>query len=321
MSWNTVDIDWEDIDTLYNAPGGLLLDDLLNATTERFAALGFDFLDPEKLDINAPVVLEPGFTYLRDAMVICVNGTGNVSPVRKRYVKPVSGVYDWTDESDIPRWDMTEMEAELGPEPSHGFNVPLTAEWCKWWHDALNKLIHCEYGEVPGRFTAAQNSNRAGIDTTYAAAKAAFAADSWSSWNNVTNFEPYQSMYHDSSIVNKYRGTRLRYRIRPDAPFQPGIYANNYLVTSWAKFTTSNRTAFTKVYDNPDYPCNIDTYAKVWDDTDVQSGVYDKDITVGDFDTITASEPAADTERGWRITAIGSICRFDISGGFEYVAP
>jgi hypothetical protein len=49
--------------------------------------------------------------------------------------------------------------------------------------------------------------------------------------------------------------------------------------------------------------------------------VYGDDIDWGFFDTITASEPAAGTTREWVVNEYGHHAKFDVTGGFDYVAP
>ena len=317
MPWNT-DIDWTDLNSMVNVPLWVLLEDLSNATIERLKPLGGTALTPYKPGTNTPFTIETvsgiDLDYLRDAMVACVNGFRGTTEFRIRYLKPVSGYYDWTNESDLSRWDMTALVAELGNEPEHGFNAPITADWAKWWYDALNLLVYCEYGEVYGRFRDSQRSSRSGTDSTFLDAKIAYGADSWGSWSNTGGFSPLQ---YSRESGGTYRVGRSRYRTRDTTyfAFTPRNYTANYTVTAWAKFTAID------AYDNTDYPCNLDTYAEVWNDTDVQSGDYDKDITVNDIGTITATEPSIDEEVGWNVNSISRLCRFDIAGGFDYVAP
>jgi len=298
---------------LVNVPTGLLLgaEGLAGCARERLAPMyatnpAEDFLTP-----NAPTNL----VQLRSYLVTCVDGVSAGTTGRKQYIRPGDNDYDWTDESDIDRWDMAKMVTELGPEPviSGETNSPVSATWVKWWYDALNLLTRVEYGESAGGFGNSERSIRTGFGLTFAEAKSSFAARSWGQWVSLGIFEPWQLAR--STTLTPYRVSRAR--VRTVSIFAPQSYLGNYTVAAWAKFTD-----FAGDYDNADYPCDEDTYASVWDDTDVQSGDYDKVIYVGDFDSITTSSPADEQRLGWTIpNVINRICQFDISGGFEFVAP
>jgi hypothetical protein len=301
-------MDCTDVNTLYNAPVGLLLDQLLSAAEERWNVFNDVALDKSEVGVNAPLNVES----YRNIFVSVVDA----SPAQTlRFVRPVSGVYDWTNEPSMLYWDMTEMVSELGAEPDYGVNAPVTAEWCQWWYNALNKLVQMEYGPgilVGSTGSIASRKTFSGPAASYAAAKAAWAALPWSSTSVATPFQ--------SALKTAGGGSYLLRRLRivtdqSTTQWKPHLYTGNYTVSAWSQFRASN------IYDNVDYPCNEDTYAKFWDDGSLQSGVYGDDIDWGFFDTITASEPAAGTTREWVVNEYGHHAKFDVTGGFDYVAP
>jgi len=282
----TTELDWSDSAKMVNAPTGLLLGDggLAGCMRERLSTIST--LDLSKLlNINAPNDLAA----LRSNMVTCVDGITQYLG----FVRPGDNDYDWTNEAEIDRWTMAKMETELGPEPDSGAtNGPVSAEWVKWWYDALNLLTHAAYViDSPIRYS------REGSGATFSEAKDDFADSSWFQESSVLFWYAIQSAFSFRS-GSEYSVTRERSKSHPSFSFSPGGYENNYKISAWAQFTFPSFA----VYENPDYPCNKDTYAKTLDEPIVQSGEYDTPITVGDFDTITVSDPgSAGIVRGYQI--------------------
>jgi len=318
------EIEWggtgEDSAGLVNVPPGLLLgaEGLAGCARERLAPMyatnpAEDFLTP-----NAPTNLEQ----LRSYLVTCVDGVSVGSVNRSQYIRPGDNDYDWTNEADIDRWDMTKMVAELGAEPvTAETNGPVSAAWVKWWYNALNLLTRVEYGRTVGVLgTGYQQSRRYGYSFhgTYAEAKTNFNSDTWDTWNDSAgHFSPDHfvlvSMY-DTYIVD-------RYRYRSKLGFKPNSYTLNYNLEVWAVLRGAEDG-----YENGDYPCNEDTYANIWEDADTQSEEYNKQVVVGDFNTVTVGDPGTGKTVGWTLwtpsgPTVSTVCRFDIEDGFEFVAP
>jgi len=214
----------------------------------------------------------------------------------------------------VTHWSMAEVEAELGlPEPEYyATGAPLTASWVKWWHDALNLLTHARF-----TLNTFQMSFREGEGVTFSDAEGDWLANDWSALGGFPTANLFAD--HRQGFPKPYLIRRQRLTANPADPFSPGSYANNYTLSAWSQFTMPN--IFT--YENNDYPCDRSTYAKIFADTSVQSGEYDKQITVGDFSTVTGSSPADNSRIGWVMddAAFFLLCQCNIEGGFEYVAP
>jgi len=306
MAGWTTDIDWSNEDSIVNAPLGLVVADLAAATGERRAVLGVDPATA-RYDTNAPAALGR----LRNEMVLAVGGGASGS-----YVKPnSSGDYDYHNESTVPRWSMAEMAVELGrPEPEfYAPGAPPTASWVKWWYDALNLLTHAGF-----TLYNPQKSDRIAEGVTFPEAVTNWNGTPWSAWSG-GDFTGLRAEHRNPVYYPEpYKITRWRMRQNPAYPFSPGIYTKNYILLAvWAQITFY--PAFT--YVNNDYPCDRSKYAQVWSDTSVQSGEYDKTITIGDIDSVTVTAPADNSMSGWLQDGYFPLCQFDIEGGFEYVAP
>jgi len=321
------EIEWggpgEDSAGLVNVPTGLLLgaEGLAGCARERLAPMyatnpAEDFLTP-----NAPTNLEQ----LRSYLVACVDGLFVGTTSRRQYIRPGTNDYDWTDESDIDRWDMTKMEIELGVEPvTAETNGPVSAAWVKWWYNALNLLTRVEYGRTSGVLDHGyQQSRRFGysFQGTYAEAKADFDSDTWATWSDVLSGHFSPNHYVSAGDSDTYIINRNRYRSK--LGFKPNSYTRNYKLEAWAVLRRAEDG-----YENSDYPCNEDTYANIWEDADNQSEEYDKQVLVGDFDTVTVGDPGTGKTVGWLLDpwlsggpTVSTVCQFDIEGGFEYVAP
>jgi len=318
--WNTTDFNWESVSTFYNAPPGLLLDDLLAAATERWNTFSDDEISVGVGD-NSPLKLGT-YADIFGSLLFGDNGA--------RFMRPVSeDSYDYTNESSILYWDMASLVSELGPVPDYGKsieiapglffpsyenNAPVTAEWCQWWYKAINKLVRSNYSQGLMQTMLGSYKDYSGTGETYAEAKSSWAAKSWT--------EPAAGPGDASQSAEHTGGgfdLRRERSITDQATYQwqPHLYTHNYTLSVWGRFGAS----FSYVYDNPDYPCDRNTYAKIFDDTSVQSGVYDKDVKFGYFDTITAEEPENFDRRFWSSGTLSNHCRFDIEDGFEYVAP
>jgi len=319
--WNTTDFNWESLPTFYNAPPGMLLNDLLAAATERWSTLSDTEISNSSVGDNAPLSVNA----YNDIFTSLVWGDGS-----NRFIRPASATsYDYTNEPDIFYWDRASLVSELGAIPEHTkagtsppfffpeyeSNAPLTAEWCQWWYKAIKLLVRVEY-RIGGLMSTMLTSDKEhdGASETYAEAKSAWAAEPWSTP------APSVGEASQSARLNVFGGFNLqRFRgITDQATYQwkPHLYTGNYTLSAWGRF---GALPFW-VYDNPDYPCAVNTYAKIFDDASVQSEVYDKDIEFGYFDTITASEPENFDTRFWSSSGtLRNHCRFDISGGFEYV--
>jgi len=319
------EIEWggtgEDSAGLVNVPPGLLLgaEGLAGCARERLAPMyATDFISDDFLTPNAPTNLEQ----LRSYLGACVDGILLGTLSRRQYIRPGTNDYDWTNESDIDRWDMTKMVAELGPEPvTAETNGPVSAAWVKWWYNALNLLTRVEYGRTTGVLDYGyQQSRRYGYayEGTYAEAKTNFNNDTWDTWNDSGgHFSPNHDVL--VNIYDTYIIDRTRYRSK--LGFKPFSYTLNYNLEVWAVFR-----GFEDGYENSDYPCNEDTYANIWEDTDTQSEEYNKQVVVGDFDSVTVGDPGTDKTVGWVLwgdsgPTVSTVCQFDISGGFEFVAP
>lgn len=324
--WNTTDFNWDTLSTFYNAPPGLLLNDLLAAATERWNVLhDTDILDSYDVGDNAPLDVNEYNTLF----MAVLSGVGE-----NRFTRPVSGSsYDYTNAPDMPYWDIGELVSSIGPFPANGkvienpygpdayfyeANAPLTAEWCKWWYEAMNKLVRVEYrdGLLRNAFSQ-EKEHTSAVPETYAEAKSAWEAEDWStpviSPNAGANQDAKKLGHIDGFTLGRYRSITNQ-SVNQWKPYQ---YAGNYTLSVWSKFFEPS-----KIYENPDYPCSNDTYAQVEDDETVRSGVYVKDVKFGYFDTITLSEPQNNgDEHEWNSYYEANHCRFDISGGFEYVAP
>jgi hypothetical protein len=331
MGWNTTDFDWEDVTTLYNVPTGLLLDDLLAAAQERWSvssdsslAEDFDLTDGSDSTVNGALAVNK----YTDAFESVLRGVpfGDDS----FFVRPKNGSYDWTNETEILQWKLEDLVAEIGPIPDHGIyspppsdivqyelNAPLTAEYCQWWYKAFNKLVRMHYAfGIWTNPTVEEKSYTSGFGDTYGEAKADWEGEPW---------EPYVSA---SPIVEQvvirpsiFRFTLRRWRSKTNQAvnqWKPYQYTGNYTMEGWGRFL------FTlQIYDNPDYPANIGEYAKLFEEPSLQSEVAN-DVEIGYFDNITiTTEPEVDLGRGYFTfgTLVGSQLRFDVSGGFEYVAP
>jgi len=319
--WNTTDFNWEDVSSYYNAPPGMLLADLLAAATERFSVYSDTALSHPLIGDNGPLKIN-AYNNIFTGLLFA---TGN-----NRFIRPVTGdSYDYTNEPDIPYWDLTSLVDELGAIPGHTkpgtlppfffptyeINAPLTAEWCQWWYKAINLLVRMEYRD--GLMSTMLNSakNYSSTSETYAEAKSSWAAESWTT---PALFPGVASQTADHAAGDSFILGRQRSKTdQATLQWKPHLYAGNYTLSVWGKFVAS----FPRVYDNPDYPCAVNTHAKIFDDASVKSGVYGPDIEFGYFDTITASEPENFDRRFWGSSTPANHCRFDIEDGFKYVSP
>jgi len=321
--WNTIDFNWETLSTFYNAPPGLLLNDLLAAATERWNVLSDTEISHPTIGDNAPLNVNAYNSVFK--RLLTPDGFN-------RFTRPVTGdSYDYTNESAIPHWTMAELINSIGPFPDNGFeiipqfgprtygyhnNAPVTAEWCQWWYHALNKLVRMEYLTNSMMSTMLRSGKGfIGTDETFTEAKTAWVGEPWSTPTlSVVGASQSAGRVQASFNVNRTRSKT------DQATFQwkPYLYTGNYTLTAWGKFRGLPST----IYENPDYPCADGTYAKIWDDAAVQSGVYDKDFEFGYFDTITISEPLTFVRREWHNegATLGNHCRFDVEDGFKYVA-
>jgi len=318
--WNTTDFNWETLSTFYNAPLGMLLNDLLAAATERWNVFNDTELNHPSIGDNGPRNINAYSSVFFSVLL----GFSN------RFIRPVAGdSYDYTNASNVLYWDMAELVNEIGTIPDHGFlssppgpafpgyhiNAPVTAEWCQWWYHALNKLVRMEYR--PGIMSTSLRSGKSyeSSDETFAEAKASWAAEPWGSSSPGSGFA---SQTAKEFTLGNYRLIRNRsITDQATGQWKPYLYTGNYTLSAWAKF--SHITG--EVYDNIDYPCNKNTYAQLWNDASVQTEVYNKDFEFGYFDTITTSEPENFDNRGWSSSVPRNHCRFDVEEGFEYVAP
>jgi len=320
MGWNTTDFNWESVSTLYNAPTGLLLNDLLAAATERWNVISDTEISHPGIGDNGPLNIG-AYTDVFTSLLFAGGGLN-------QFLRPVSGSsYDYTNESNISYWDMDELISDIGAIPDHGFvtdppfgpptygyygNAPLTAEWCQWWYKALNKLVRYDYREGVMATCLRDGKTYDSSDETFAEAKASWAAESWTPSTPGAGFAAQRAT---QIAGGDYRLTRSRsITDQATGQWKPHRYAGNYTLSAWSKFLTASND-----YDNVDYPCSLNTYARLWNDESSHSGVYGTDFEFGYFDTITASEPEDFKSRGWFSSNPRTHCRFDVSGGFEYV--
>jgi len=310
MGWTT-EVTWTDLSTMYNAPPGLLLSDLLAAAEERWNVFNDTPLDKSDVGENAPL----NIIAYRNIFVSVVNGYDpiNKSQIR-RFVRPVNGVgYDWTNEPDMLYWDMTSMVTHLGVEPGYGYNAPLTAEWCQWWYNALNNLVQMEYGPVYLMSAASVFTSRKsfiGAAADFDDAKAQWVAALWSTPSVMFSSTISQQVLKTAAgnwLIRRYRSITDQ----ATTQWKPHLYTGNYTVNAWSRFGPYG------IYDNVDFPCAEDTFAMIWDDASTQSGVYGNDIAWGYFDDITTDEPEAGTTRGWstNVNTATHQCRF----GFDFI--
>jgi len=329
MPWNE-DIDWSSENKLVNIPTGLPLDDLYGAASERVSTL----LTPsplDEVDINSPLALSS----LRDRLVDAVNGQVIIINVpfpivvaRWGYIRKTSGDdYDYAGETSIDYWTMAKMVTELGPEPDYyDIGAPLTAAWLKWWYDAINLLTHVSYPFGTAYSTASfQYSDRttAGLilSSDWEAVVEVWEDEAtWDSWT--TGDADVRHLSFRAQPFNTLSILRTRYRMDPANRFSPYAYTNNYTLMSVLGFFAAASGGF--YYENNDYPTAGGTLGEVYSDTSIQSGVYTKDISIGDFESVTVTAPPTDpfsSSQGWGAASHRQICRYDIDGGFEFVAP
>jgi len=308
--WNTTDFNWETLSTFYNAPAGLLLDDLLSAAEERYNVFNNTELNKDFAKANGPPDT-PAYRSVFNSLFVIQPPFGIPW---FGFSRPLPGPsYDFTNVDILPTWEYDDMVAELGDEPDYGYNVPVTAEWCQWWYYAINKLTRFRYRNLLNARTYSEKSDFSGSDVSYSAAAAA--------WESLPWVPTATALVRQRTFGSFSAGFWLeRRRVITDqisGQWTPFLYAGNYTLSAWGKFNSTSPS------DNVDYPCDSGTHAKVWDDASAQSGVYNKDIEVGNFETITVPEPPAiGGVRGWSENEnLAQHARFDIAGGFKYVAP
>lgn len=311
--WNE-DVAWGEqgvFQGLVNAPSEILLKDLEAATNERLPGLGLAPI--ESIKKNKPV----NVVGLRNAMVDVLT-----SPFPglfgRYYVKPnPSGEFSWLNESEIVPWSLAEMEAELEkPEPEYyETGSSLSAEWVKWWYDALNLVTHGYYGEGP-----LSGSKRDVFGSTFSEAVDNFnSSTSWDTSNTNFNSHSVRTTSSGGAFIDRFYTQQLVLLYPGRDPSSPGGgYQGDYTVSVWAKFTKLRED---HKYDNADFPCTVDTFNQVFGDSTVQNGEYDRNIIWGNIETSSVSDPGLNETGGWFAVEVSPILKFDIEGGFKYIAP
>jgi len=330
MPWNTK-IDWGNENKIVNAQTGLPLDDLYGAASERVSTLRTPS-PTDEVETNSPLTLSALRGRLVDAVngqVIIINVPLPIVVARWGYIRSTGDDdYDYAGETSIDYWTMAKMETELGPEPEYyASGAPLTAAWLKWWHDAMNLLTHVSYPfESPYSTASFQDSERTTLglinSTDYAAVIDVWENeaewDSWTAGSAVARHVSFRAQPFNTLAI-----LRTRYRMDPANRFSPYAYTNNYTLMSVLGFFAPSSGGFH--YENNDYSAVTEgTLGEVYSDTSIQSGVYTEDISIGDFESVTVEAPPIDTfssSQGWGATSYRHICRYDIEGGFEFVAP
>jgi len=306
MPWST-DYDWTSADTLRNNPREIILQ-LVPALNERRENANTSLSYPA-------IVVERGEPMATVQLLDYANKIDQVmeNSFFSSFADQTDGVGGDFSGGNIPHWDQLRLNAAIGLDrPDFNPGDVVSAEWVWWMYSALNLLIWTD-NETSGRV-----SNRSRTVTgqpSFSAAVTAWNAEPWGAWSGYgATSSPARHSGSQSSISR--RASRL------DAISPPS--STYYKADIYVRFSRRSIT----VYENNDYTgVGENTLGRVHEDSTRRTGDFPQGLAeVGNFDVVTVTEPVSGS-RGWATeesfdTADWRIIRkFDVTGGFDYVAP
>lgn len=305
--WNTTDIDWTSAATLEPTLARqpyLVLYDIAEALRERSPTLDSVSLlaavrrnDKRKIVRDIDAKYEEMYTKFADH-------TDN------------SGV--WNDEASIPMWTEANLETQTGlsrpDSPMRGDRI--SPDWAFWMYSAINLLLWT----VKGQLVSSVSWNRKDADdATWADAITAFNAASWSGWSSYGAYSSpafHQAYLYASSYVIIREAFRLDALAAPTSQY--------YMADVYTQFKTGLIIAN---YENNDYAAADGNLYRVYSDAVRRLGALPQGtVEVGYIDECSiTTEPTGFDGTGWETGQAANswqlIRKYDVAGGFDYVAP
>jgi len=306
MGWSG-DYNWTSADTLRGNPKVIILE-LLAALNERRSELSLSALTIERGESNFPdVFFQPAFgAYVIDE-AMTDSFFGNWADQTDS-----SGLFD--GQSSIPHWTEAKLNTEIGvTRPVLQVGTTFSADWVWWMYKALKLLLWTD-GQTSSTPHVNQDRRYSGSGhATWAAAVAAWNATSWVSWSDNGRHSGTNSAPGNYSVL------RERSKL-------PAISAPTALYYKADLYARLHRPGFTGTYENNDYSgVGHNEFARIYSDSSTRTGAFPSGVAgVGDFNTVTVTEPTAET-KGWRTLASNDtaawriIRKYDVTDGFEYV--
>jgi len=304
--WNTTDIDWTSAATIEPTLASqpyLVLYNIAEALRERSATV---------MTPDTPNVLQRG-----DPRGIVLDLDASYESIYGQFVNHTDNSGVWNDTaSPAPVWTEAALETATGlsrpASPVRG--DLLSSDWVFWMYSAINLLLWAldtTTRDSSTRFKPEVN------DADWSTAVAKLAAASWSSWS------AYASTGGASHTAQLSSGKYYidRGAVRLDTIVVPT--ADNYKLDVYTQFQKNS----TYTYENNDYAVSEGNFYRVFTDATSRSGnVAAGTVTVGNIDTNSMSQPTTSilnwicyggrSVGKWRL-----LRKYDMTGGFDYVAP
>lgn len=292
-------LDWSSADSLRLAPVGLVLQTIIEAIKERYAAVGVSPPALLSAEFNPIIALKGGYI---DAIQAAITYLMTCD-----FVKHTDSGGDWTGQTQILVWTEADMLAAIGAEERivlYPLSV-LSAEWCYQQYLMLNLL---RWTKIPITDYTLVSEQKQGVATDVETAISRYNSSIWESSISGPRAE--------TSHISGFQIYRTRIKIQNGDTFNTLIKdVDLYFFTAAAGLSGGG---YTRVFDSYGESLSEDAYFRLESITG-QERYFDSSKWFTEIDTLpTPVEENANTARGWRGYP-HAVLKFDVEGGFKFI--